>query len=136
MELKRGPLEEELVWKEFNLKKGTRKAADESTKKDEVETVKIAFRPLTTDELNSLQDRAIEANVRGKGKVVKGKFKYSDFARRKIKLAVERWEGITVNGKPAPITEENIGILPGWIGEQAIDFIDDMNNLGIEMEGN
>jgi len=136
LELRRDEMAEELEWREFLVVSGSVRKASSDIPKEEVEIIKVALKYLTTDEQNQLQDRALEARIKGRGRVVRGQFKYSEYARKKLASAIVKWDGVTLDGMPAPINEETVGLLPGWIGEEVMDTINDMNELAEEEEGN
>ena len=123
----------------FNLKvdEETGQRLPDEAEGEGVEEIRICLRYLTGGELDSLQDRRITTRLRGSRGTAETDFKYSDFAAQKRALGVDDWEGVIdeATGEKLAITADNMKLLDGWLCEWLIETIDEMNNLGEELQG-
>jgi len=57
-------------------------------------------------------------------------------AQLKLKAGLVKWEGITLeNGKPTPLNERNIALLPAWLHDDLVDGVTALTTITEEEEG-
>jgi len=61
--------------------------------------------------------------------------KYKQLIKKKLLTGVLDWEGIEEDGLKIPVSEDAFDRLPGWVTEKLLEEINEMNSLGIELEG-
>lgn len=143
MKLRKEQTEESFAWKEFHLDPASGKKVILSDAKDGVEeipaheTIRICLRYLRVKEIHDMQTSVYNINAeiksRRSGKVTSN-FNYALYMEQKMLTAITAWENIEdEQGNLADISVDNIRLLPGWVGAEIVEAIDEMNDLGIEM---
>ena len=91
---------------------------------------------------NAITQAMIQTKTRSGGKRNRGKATVEtdiDLAKSvnlKLQKAIVEWSGMTdESGKPAPITPENIDLLPAWIQNDLVDRVNDMSEISEEELG-
>lgn len=95
---------------------------------------RFGLKYLSGREKDALQNEALETRARKRRGTTQ--YKFDRYMIRKRVAAIAEWDCLADEADNIlPINEKNVGLLPGWICDILDNEIDDMNELGEELEG-